>query len=173
MGLFSRKDKKSATDADKGPGSDAGSIHKSPASKPMNGNPSANASLPHVPLPRAPDPALNPAAYLRSIYAVRERSKYVFELAKRNKSKHFDVDMTKFADTARFVVSIINVSFSMPRQKTQKHEKRHPEPLSNAPPIERLRSRLRFDPPTWPLAALRSWWQTQSRPAHGNMAKIG
>lgn len=120
MGLFSRKDKKSAADADKGPGSDAGSIHKSPASKPMNGNPSANASLPHVPLPRAPDPALNPAAYLRSIYAVRERSKYVFELAKRNKSKHFDVDMTKFADTARFVVSIINVSFNAQAANSKK-----------------------------------------------------
>jgi hypothetical protein len=120
MGLFSRKDKKSAVDSVKSPGSDAGSIHKSPASKPMNGNPSANASLPHVPLPRAPDPALNPAAYLRSIYSVRERSKYVFELAKRNKSKHFDVDMTKFADTARFVVSIINVSFAMLKQKSRK-----------------------------------------------------
>jgi hypothetical protein len=123
MGLFSRKDKKSAVDSVKSPGSDAGSIHKSPVGKPMNGNPSANASLPHVPLPRAPDPALNPAAYLRSIYAVRERSKYVFELAKRNKSKHFDVDMTKFADTARFVVSIINVSFPMLRQNSQ--EKTH------------------------------------------------
>ena len=110
MGLFSRKDKKSAVDSEKGPGSDAGSIHKSPASKPMNGNPTANASLPHVPLPKAPDPTLNPAAYLRSIYAVRERSKYVLERAKRNKSQHFDVDMTKFGDTARFVVSIINVS---------------------------------------------------------------
>lgn len=110
MGLFSRKDKKSAAaESEKGPGSDAGSI-KSPAGKPMNGNPMANASLPHVPLPKAPDPALNPAAYLRSIFAVRERSKYVLELAKRNKSKHFDVDMTKFGDTARYVVSIINVS---------------------------------------------------------------
>jgi hypothetical protein len=51
---------------------------------------------------------------------VRERSKYVFELAKRNKSKHFDVDMTKFADTARFVVSIINVSFAMLTQNIRK-----------------------------------------------------
>lgn len=157
MGLFSRKDKKSAVDSAKGPGSDAGSIHKSPSSKPMNGNPSANASLPHVPLPRAPDPALNPAAYLRSIYAVRERSKYVFELAKRNKSKHFDVDMTKFADTARFVVSIINVSCSL---RVEKEDMRSLK--SNVWPIERLRSRLRFDPPTWPLAALRRRRQTKS-----------
>ena len=157
MGLFSRKDKKSAVDSAKGPGSDAGSIHKSPSSKPMNGNPSANASLPHVPLPRAPDPALNPAAYLRSIYAVRERSKYVFELAKRNKSKHFDVDMTKFADTARFVVSIMNVSCSL---RVEKEDMRSLK--SNVWPIERLRSRLRFNPPTWPLAALRRWRQTTS-----------
>lgn len=119
MGLFSRKDKKSAVDSEKGPGSDAGSIHKSPASKPMNGNPSANASLPHVPLPKAPDPTLNPAAYLRSIYAVRERSKYVLERAKRNKSQHFDVDMTKFGDTARFVVSIINVSSQCSGRKSK------------------------------------------------------
>jgi hypothetical protein len=105
MGLFSRKDKK--VDSLRGPGSDAGSMHKVP----MNGNnPSANASLPQIRLPKAPDPALNPAAYLRSIYAVRERSKYLLEMGKRNKLKHFNVDMTKFGDTARYVVSIINVS---------------------------------------------------------------
>jgi hypothetical protein len=150
MGLFSRKDKKSAVDSAKGPGSDAGSVHR-PTNKPTNGN-TVNASLSHVPLPRAPDPALNPAAYLRSIYAVRERSKYVFELAKRGKSKHFDVDMTKFADTARFVVSIVNVSCPMLHNKSGK--KRYAEPQSNVLPIERLCSRLRFDPPTWPLAAL-------------------
>ncbi|KAH0371248.1 DUF1688-domain-containing protein, partial [Aureobasidium melanogenum] len=144
MGLFSRKDKKSsAVDADKGPGSDAGSIHKSPASKPMNGNPSANASLPHVPLPRAPDPALNPAAYLRSIHAVRERSKYVFELAKRNKSKHFDVDMTKFADTARFVVSIINRDYAPDYASIPPHGRWQHFEVGGRPRVDQLMA-------TWP-----------------------
>lgn len=112
MGIFSRKDKKGGLEtAQKGASSDTGSIKSSPVTpKPMNGNPSANASLPQITLPRAPDPALNPAAYLRSIYAVRERCKYIVEKAKRNQSRHFDVDMTKFGDTARYVVSIINVS---------------------------------------------------------------
>jgi hypothetical protein len=63
-----------------------------------------------VPLPKAPDPALDPAGYLRSIYAVRERTKLVLEKAKKNQLKHFTVDMSKFHDVASFVVSIIKVS---------------------------------------------------------------
>jgi hypothetical protein len=69
-------------------------------------------SIPEVPLPRAPDPALDPAAYLRSIYAVRERTKLVLEKAKANQLKHFTVDMSKFQDTAGYVVSIIKASAS-------------------------------------------------------------
>jgi hypothetical protein len=66
-------------------------------------------SFPEVPLPRAPDPALDPVAYLRSIYAVRERSRLVFDKAKKNQLKHFTVDMSKFQDTAGYMVSIIKV----------------------------------------------------------------
>jgi hypothetical protein len=33
----------------------------------------------------------------------------VLELAKRNELKHFTVDMSKFKDTAQYVVSIIKV----------------------------------------------------------------
>lgn len=80
-----------------------------PGSKRMNSNPASSASIPDIPLPRAPDPNLDPSGYLRSIYAVRERSKLVLEKAKRNQLRHFTVDMTKFEDTARFVVSIIKV----------------------------------------------------------------
>ena len=40
---------------------------------------------------------------------MRERSKKILELAKRNHLRHFDVDMTKFAETAYYVVSIIKV----------------------------------------------------------------
>ncbi|MBE7182128.1 MAG: DUF1688 family protein, partial [Terriglobus roseus] len=71
---------------------------------------SANGSMsqiPEVPIPKAPDPTVNPAGYLRSIHAVRERSRIVFEQAKRNQLKHFVVDMSKFSDTAAYVVSII------------------------------------------------------------------
>jgi len=65
--------------------------------------------IPDVPLPKAPDPTTHPAAYLRSIYAVRQRSKLVFEKTKKNQLKHFTIDMTKFPDTAAYVVSIIKV----------------------------------------------------------------
>jgi hypothetical protein len=61
-------------------------------------------------MPRPPDPNVDPAAYLRSIYAVRERTKLVSEKAKRNQLKHFDVDMTKFGETAAYMVSIIKAS---------------------------------------------------------------
>lgn len=74
-----------------------------------NSNPAQNASIPDIPIPKAPDPNLHPAAYLRSIYAVRERCRLVMEKAKRNQLRHFHVDMSKFAETASFVVSIIKV----------------------------------------------------------------
>lgn len=73
---------------------------------------SPSASIPSVPLPRAPDPQVDPAAYLRSIYAVRERTRLVLEKAKRNQLRHFTVDMSKFPDTAAYVVSIIKVPYT-------------------------------------------------------------
>jgi hypothetical protein len=60
--------------------------------------------------PAAPDPDLDPAGYLRSIHAVRERSKLVLEKAKTGELHHFDVDPNKFSETAQYVVSIIKVS---------------------------------------------------------------
>lgn len=78
-------------------------------------SPAVNASMPTVPLPRAPDPNVNPAAYLRSIYAVRERSRHILDLAKKNQLKHFFVDMTKFDETAQYVVSIIKVLLPDPQ----------------------------------------------------------
>jgi hypothetical protein len=64
------------------------------------------------PLPEPPDPTIKPGAYLRSIYAVRERTKLVLEEAKVNALSHFDVDLSKFQDTADYVVSIIKVNRS-------------------------------------------------------------
>lgn len=72
------------------------------------------ASIPELPIARPPDPALDPAAYLRSIHAVRERSTIILNKAKANTLQHFDVDMTKFEATASYVVSIIKVRQSKP-----------------------------------------------------------
>lgn len=84
-------------------------LNGNPTKYNMSKNPAATASLPHIPIPRAPDPNLDPAGYLRSIYAVRERSHLVLEKAKKNQLRHFNVDMSKFQDTANYVVSIIKV----------------------------------------------------------------
>ena len=65
--------------------------------------------MPTNTIPKPPDPSVDPAAYLKSVYAVRERSRLVFEKARRNQLHHFRVDMTKFPDTAAYVVSIIKV----------------------------------------------------------------
>ena len=62
-------------------------------------------------MPRAPDPQLDPVGYLRSLGAVRERSKIVTDKALRNELLHFDVDMTKFADVVTFVARIIKVCY--------------------------------------------------------------
>jgi hypothetical protein len=107
MRLFGRKGSKPNTASDIGsqPNSSNGSL-RSPGPTPNGSRPT---SFPEVPLPKAPDPALDPAGYLRSIYAVRERSKLVLEKAKKNQLKHFTVDMSKFHDTSSFVVSIIKV----------------------------------------------------------------
>lgn len=69
-------------------------------------------SIPQVDIPKPPDPSKKPADYLRSIHAVRERSKIVLQKAKANQLKHFDVDISKFSDTAEYVVSIIKRDFA-------------------------------------------------------------
>ncbi|KAI1621918.1 hypothetical protein EDD37DRAFT_500435 [Exophiala viscosa] len=73
-------------------------------------SPSSEA-MPDVPIPDPPDPRSHPAAYLRSIHAVRQRSRLVLEEAKVNALNHFAVDLSKFKDTADYVVSIIKRDF--------------------------------------------------------------
>lgn len=68
--------------------------------------------LPKMDLPRPPDPQLDPAGYLRSLGAVRERTKIVFDKLMANKLHHFDVDMTKFPDVVTFVSGLIKVCIS-------------------------------------------------------------
>jgi len=61
-------------------------------------------------MPRPPDPQLDPAGYLRSLGAVRERCKIVTAKACRDELRHFDVDMQKFPDVVSFVANIIKAS---------------------------------------------------------------
>ncbi|KAH7135271.1 hypothetical protein B0J11DRAFT_156427 [Dendryphion nanum] len=110
--IFGRKSSKPAiSPGGSQPNTSNGSL-KSPVPSIANGSKTPTVSIPDVPLPKAPDPALDPAGYLRSIYAVRERTKLVLEKAKKNQLKHFTVDMTKFSDTAGYVVSIIKRDYA-------------------------------------------------------------
>lgn len=121
MGIFKKREAKPASDEstlDKSRLRPAVTVeristysHKSPkliSSK--SSSPSLGNNMPDIPIPEPPDPASKPAAYLRSIHAVRQRSKLVLEEAKVNALNHFDVDMSKFKDTADYVVAIIKVS---------------------------------------------------------------
>jgi len=110
MGLFNRKTAKASAPANvhaEKPSPQSNGGLKSPSAQKMNGLSKPN--IPDIPIPKAPDPQTNPAAYLRSIHAVRDRSKTVLEKAKKNQLRHFTVDLTKFADTVSYVVSIIKV----------------------------------------------------------------
>lgn len=108
-----------------------------------NSNPSQNATVPDIPLPKAPDPNLDPAGYLRSIYAVRERSKLVLEKAKRNQLRHFNVDMSKFPDTAQYIVSIIKRDFAPDYHTIPPHGRWQHFEVGGRPRVDQLMQ-------TWP-----------------------
>jgi hypothetical protein len=116
-GLFKRKDAKLPPDGNKSLLRPAVTVerisnysHRSPTLISSNSSsPSLGGTMPEITIPEPPDPRSKPAAYLRSIHAVRERSRLVLDEAKVNALNHFDVDMTKFKDTADYVVSIIKV----------------------------------------------------------------
>lgn len=131
MRLFGRKGSKPIVSPNGSqPNSSNGSL-RSPGPTPNGSRPT---SFPDVPLPKAPDPALDPAGYLRSIYAVRERSKLVLEKAKMNQLKHFTVDMTKFHDVASFVVSIIKVGIARGRSDLRAADGCHSETMRPTTP---------------------------------------
>ena len=143
MRLFNRKSSKpTISPGGSQPNSSNGSL-RSPGPSTTNG--SRPTSFPEVPLPRAPDPTLDPAGYLRSIYAVRDRSRLVLDKAKKNQLKHFTVDMSKFTDVASFVVSIVKVHNSPTA---------FPAFTMLTTTTARLRPRLRLDSSPRPLAAL-------------------
>lgn len=130
MGLFSRKSKNSrpvtkdsaSFDSENSTSNHLKSI-RSPSLNFSNGRPSANSlsihsplspMMPHMPkigLPKPPDPSLDAAGYLRSLGAVRERSKIITEKALKNRLNHFDVDLERFPDVVQFVCRIIKVCY--------------------------------------------------------------
>lgn len=118
MGLFNKKHSKPSLKVDNDSSTSIGTRNSNPSIKspPLHANTSngpttfpAAVKIPDIAMPKPPDPSLDPAAYLRSIYSVRERSRLVLQKAKRNQLTHFDVDLTKFKDTAGYVCSIIKV----------------------------------------------------------------
>ncbi|KAI5278956.1 hypothetical protein KEM54_004406 [Ascosphaera aggregata] len=74
-----------------------------------------------MPAPPAPDPTVDPVAYLKSIHAVRERSRLVMRKAQAHQLNHFNVDYSKFASTAQYVVSIIKRDYAADYDKIRPH----------------------------------------------------
>jgi hypothetical protein len=125
MGIFSRRDKAAPAakpDTSVYPSQSSISVNSSNASRSVLNRTSASsvgpgtplspmspAKLPKIDLPRPPDPQLDPAGYLRSLGAVRERSRIVYEKACRNELHHFDVDLSKLSDVVTFVSGLIKV----------------------------------------------------------------
>ncbi|PHH65644.1 hypothetical protein CDD81_1730 [Ophiocordyceps australis] len=156
MGLFSRKDKStkgassiatsqsttsfhSGTSRAVGNRTSAGSMTPTTPLSPMS-----PVKLPKVDLPRPPDPSLDPASYLRSLGAVRERCQIVMGMTLNNELNHFDVDLNKFPDVVRFVSGLI--------------KRDHDAPLTNIPGHGRYqhfcvggRDRIAQMLSTWPI----------------------
>lgn len=111
MGIFNRKSAKIQANGDIIDSEFNSSTMKSPPPTQTSHKtpPFVSPSALDVTLPAPPDPALDPAAYLRSIWAVRARCQLVYQRAKRNQLVHFDVDVSKFGETANYLVSIIKV----------------------------------------------------------------
>ncbi|KAB2578132.1 Uracil catabolism protein 4 [Lasiodiplodia theobromae] len=146
MGLFNRK-KDSKAPQPAAQAADAASTISNGSVKPVkasaNGNTMSKPQIPDIPLPKAPDPALDPAGYLRSIHAVRDRSRLVLDKAKKNQLKHFTVDMTKFNDTAAYVVSIIKRDYAGDYASIPPHGRWQHFEVGGRPRIDQLMA-------TWP-----------------------
>ncbi|CAG8975176.1 hypothetical protein HYALB_00004237 [Hymenoscyphus albidus] len=125
MGLFSRKDKSGSSSSSMRKNSStlgdltSLSSHSQTSLKSPNtpgygkmSSPPIPPTIPKVAMPKAPDPNIDPAGYLRSIGAVRERCSVMLERAKNNELNHFDVHMDSFKDTTKFVVSIMKRDFA-------------------------------------------------------------
>ena len=116
MGIFNRKGPKIQTNGQIMETEYNSNTLKSPipTQTSQKKSPFVSPSALDVTLPAPPDPTLDPAAYLRSIWAVRARCQLVYQRAKRNQLAHFDVDGSKFGETANYLVSIIKVGSMSP-----------------------------------------------------------
>ncbi|KAG9252233.1 uncharacterized protein F5Z01DRAFT_682730 [Emericellopsis atlantica] len=141
MGLFTRKDKAPKADpplqssystasvnssgSRAGTGTGMGIGNRISASsvggQPMS--PKGPVKLPKIDLPRPPDPQLDPAGYLRSLGAVRDRSRIVYEKAQRNQLRHFDVDFSKMSDVVSFVTGLIKRDYDAPFTSIPPHSR--------------------------------------------------
>lgn len=130
-------------------------------STPMSPFPPAN--IPRIDMPRPPDPQLDPVGYLKSLAAVRERSKIVTDKALRNDLKHFDVDMDMFPHVVSFVARIIKVGDDAPIWlRPERHGSGIVTMADLALPPARLRRTLyEHTTPRSPPALLR--WRTGPR----------
>lgn len=99
--------------------SSAGTNHTSAPNTPLT---PFSPHIPKIDLPKPPDPDLDPAGYLRSLGAVRERCRIVTTKAIKNELRHFDVDMRKFPEVVSFVASIIKVR----ERRLLPHSELHP-----------------------------------------------
>lgn len=125
MGIFTRKDKPAGSvtsgstrknssimgDGDLQSVSSQSSL-RSPTTPGYNTKMTLPPSLPKIALPKASDPHVDPAGYLRSVGAVRERCSLMLQKAKKDQLAHFDVDMSMFGHTTNFVVAIIKRDFA-------------------------------------------------------------
>ncbi|KAK9234395.1 hypothetical protein V1525DRAFT_383476 [Lipomyces kononenkoae] len=80
----------------------------------------------------------DPATYLRTLPAVRERTRLVMEKAKVNQLINFDIDFTKFDDTVDFVASIIQRDFAQNYSKIPPHGRWQHFDVGGVPRIQRL-----------------------------------
>ncbi|KUL84943.1 hypothetical protein ZTR_07865 [Talaromyces verruculosus] len=142
MGLFKRKDSKHSIHSEED--QDAHSSHStrnstaSLRSSAIKSTGNLPVSIPEVPISKPPDPNLDPAAYLRSIHAVRERSRIVLQRARADKLTHFDVDMSKFEATASYVVSIIKRDYAPDYSSIPPHGRWQHFDVGGRPRIDQL-----------------------------------
>lgn len=127
MGIFNRKSVKIQTNGEiMNSGFNSSTLKSPPPTQTSHKNsPFVSPPALDVTLPAPPDPTQDPAAYLRSIWAVRARCQLIYQRAKRNQLAHFDVDSTKFGETARYLVSIIKVAQNPPPTLSSLTNRRH------------------------------------------------
>ncbi|KAL2040560.1 hypothetical protein N7G274_006539 [Stereocaulon virgatum] len=141
MGLFNKKNAKPNTNGDarssNGSSLSASSGLKSP-SLPTRNSAGYSPSAIDVSLPAPPDPTLDPAAYLKSIFAVRARCGLVYQRAKRNQLAHFDVDASKFGETAAYLVSILKRDYAPDYDKIPAHSRWSHFEVGGRPRVDQL-----------------------------------